>query len=60
MGDNFPRQSLLAQGQTQVSTLQEHTKKTLTTGPFGNTYEEDEVSHEVEVGVVERLRCLQP
>jgi hypothetical protein len=39
---------------------QEHTNKALTTGPFGNTCEADEVSPEVEVGVVARLRCLQP
>jgi hypothetical protein len=32
------------------STLQQCTKKTLTTGPFDNTCEEDEVSPEVEVG----------
>ena len=51
---------LLAQGQTQVSTLQQRTNKTLTTGPFGNTYEADEVSPEVEAGVVARLQCLQP
>jgi hypothetical protein len=28
--------------------------------PFGNTCEADEVSPEVEAGVVARLRCLQP
>jgi hypothetical protein len=39
---------------------QEHTNKTLTTSPFGNTCEVDEVSPEVEVGVVAELRCLQP
>jgi hypothetical protein len=39
---------------------QECTNKALTTGPFGNTCEADEISPEVEVGVVERLRCLQP
>jgi hypothetical protein len=39
---------------------QERTKKTLATGPFDNTYEADAVSLEVEVGVVARLRCLQP
>jgi hypothetical protein len=52
--------SLLAQGQTQGSTLQQRTNKTLTTGPFGNTCEADEVSPEVEAGVVAGLRCLQP
>ena len=39
---------------------QEHTNKALTTGPFGNTYRADEVSPEVEAGVVEGLKCLQP
>ena len=39
---------------------QERTNKTLTTDPFGNTCEEDEVSPEVEVGVVAGLQCLQP
>jgi len=39
---------------------QECTNKTLTTGPFSNTCEEDEVSLEVEAGVVARHRCLQP
>jgi hypothetical protein len=39
---------LLAQGQTQGSTLQQHTNKTLTTSPFNNTCKEDEVSPEVE------------
>jgi hypothetical protein len=51
---------VLAQGQTQGSTLQQRTNKTLTTGPFGNTCEADEVSPEVEAGVVAGLRCLQP
>ena len=39
---------------------QECKKKTLTTGPFDNTYEADEVSPEVEARVVAGLRCLQP
>jgi hypothetical protein len=52
--------NLLAQGQTQGSTLQQRTNKTLTTDPFGNTCEADEVSPEVEEGVVAGLRCLQP
>jgi hypothetical protein len=39
---------------------QEHTNKTLTTIPFGNTCEADEVSPEVEAGVVAGLQCLQP
>jgi hypothetical protein len=49
---------LLAQGQTQGSTLQQRTNKTLTTGPFGNTCEAGEVSPEVEAGGVTGLRCL--
>jgi hypothetical protein len=40
--------------------LQQRTNKTLITGPFGNTYEEDEVSPEVEAGVVAGLKYLQP
>ena len=51
---------MLALGQTQGSTLQQCTNKTLTTDPFENTYEEDEVSPEVEAGVVAGLMCLQP
>jgi hypothetical protein len=51
---------MLAQGQTQGSTLQQRTNKTLTTSPFGNTCEADEVSPEVEAGGVAGLRCLQP
>jgi hypothetical protein len=39
---------------------QERTIKMLTTDPFGNTYEADEVSPEVEAGVVVGLRCMQP
>jgi hypothetical protein len=39
---------------------QEHTNKTLTIDPFCNTCEVDEVSPEVEEGVVAGLRCLQP
>jgi hypothetical protein len=39
---------------------QERTNKALTTGPFGNTYEADEFSPEVEAGVIARLRCLEP
>jgi hypothetical protein len=39
---------------------QEHTNKALTTDPLGNTCEIDELSPEVEAGVVARLRCLQP
>jgi hypothetical protein len=51
---------VLAQGQTQGSTLQQRTNKTLTTDPFDNTCEADEVSPEVEAGVVAGLKCLQP
>jgi hypothetical protein len=55
---NYP--CMLAQAQTQGSMLQQHTNKTLTIGPFSNTCEADEVSPEVEPGVVAGLRCLQP
>jgi hypothetical protein len=41
---------VLSQGQTQGSTLQQCTNKTLTTGPFDNTFETNEVSPKVEVG----------
>jgi hypothetical protein len=51
---------LLAQGQTHGSTLQQCTNKTLTTSPFDNTCEVDEVSPEVEAGVIIGLKCLQP
>jgi hypothetical protein len=40
--------------------LEQHTNKTLTIDPFGNTCEADEVSVEVEAGVVAGIRCLQP
>jgi hypothetical protein len=43
---------LLAQGQTQGSMLQQRTNKTLTTDPFDNNCEADEVSPEVEAGLV--------
>ena len=36
--------------------LQQHTKKTLTTGPFGNTREVGEVSLEVEAGGLQDSR----
>jgi hypothetical protein len=49
---------VLAQGQTKGSTLQQCTKKTLTTDPFDNTCEADEVSPEVEEGGVVGLKCL--
>jgi hypothetical protein len=51
---------MLSQGQTQGSTLQQRTNKTLTTEPLSDTYEANEVSPEVEAGVIVRLRCLQP
>jgi hypothetical protein len=51
---------MLAQGQTQGSTLQQRTNKTLTTDPFGNTCEADEVSPEVGEGGVAGFKCLQP
>jgi hypothetical protein len=51
---------VLGKGQTQGSMLQQHTNKTLTTDPFGNTYKAYEVSPEVEEGVVAGLKCLQP
>ena len=51
---------LLAQRKTQGSMLQQRTNKTLNSGPFENTYEANEVSPEVEVGVVAGLQCLQP
>jgi hypothetical protein len=51
---------VLARGHTQGSTLQQRTNKTLTTDPFDNTCEADEVSLEVEEGVVVGLRCLEP
>ena len=54
------RNHLLAQRQTQGSTHQQRTNKTLTTSPFGNTCEAVEVSLEVEVGVVVGIKCLQP
>jgi hypothetical protein len=41
--------TLLAQGQTQGSTLTTH-QQALTTGPFGNTCEADAVSPEVAIG----------
>jgi hypothetical protein len=40
--------------------LQQRTNKTLTTGPFGNTYEAVEVSPEVEAKVGVGFKCLQP
>jgi hypothetical protein len=51
---------LLEKGQTQGSMLQQRTKKTLSTTPFDNTCEENEVSLEVEAGVVAGLKCMQP
>jgi hypothetical protein len=51
---------LLAHGQTRGSTLQQRTYKTLTTSPFGNTCEPNDVSPEVEVGGIVGLKCIQP
>jgi hypothetical protein len=51
---------MLAQGQTQGSTLQQRTNKTLTIVPFSNTCGANEVSPEVETGVVVGIQCLQP
>jgi hypothetical protein len=51
---------VLAQGKTQGSMLQQHTNKTLAIGPFDNICEANEVSPEVEAGVVTGLKCLQP
>jgi hypothetical protein len=56
----FPQQPSVGTGEDPGFNAQECTKKSLTTGPFGNTCEADEVSPEVEVGVVAGLRCLQP
>jgi hypothetical protein len=47
-------------GENPGFNAQEHTNKALTTSPFGNTCEADEVSLKVEVAVVAQLRCLQP
>jgi hypothetical protein len=47
-------------GKTQGSMLQQCTNKTLTTGPFDNTYEAYEVSPEVEAGRVVGLKCIKP
>ena len=49
-GQQAPNTHLLAYGKTQGSTLKQRTNKTLTTDPFGNTCEADEVSPEVEAG----------
>ena len=54
------RNHLLAQGYTWGSMLQQHTNKTLTTSPFGNTCEANEVSPEVEPRGFVGLKCLQP
>ena len=51
---------MLEQGHTQGSMLQQRTDKTLTTNPFGNTCEADEVSPKVEAGEVAGLKCMQP
>jgi hypothetical protein len=51
---------IVGTGADPGSTLQQCTNKTLTTGPFSNTCEADEVSSKVEAGVVVGLKCLQP
>ena len=51
---------MLAQGQTQGSTIEQSTNKTLTTDPYGNTCEADEVSPEAAKRGVAGQRCLQP
>ena len=51
---------VLAQGQTQGSVLQHRTNKILTISPFGNTCKVDEVSPEVEAGMVAEFRCMKP
>jgi hypothetical protein len=61
MGDEFTtREGSVGTGEDLGFNTQERTKKTLTTGPFGNTCEADEVSLKVEAGVVVGLRCMQP
>jgi hypothetical protein len=56
---DWPRK-IVGTGEDPGFNAQECTNKALTTDPFGNTCEADEVSPKVEVGVVARLRCLQP
>jgi hypothetical protein len=51
---------LVGTGEDLGFNAQESTNKTLTTGPFSNTCEAEEVTPKVEAGVVARLRCLQP
>jgi hypothetical protein len=51
---------IVGTGEDPGFNAQEHTNKTLTTDPFENTCEADEISPEVEAGVVAGLRCLQP
>ena len=47
-------------GEDSGFNAQEINRKTLTIDPFSNTCEVDEVSPEVEAGVVARIKCLQP
>ena len=54
------KRAMLAQGENQGSTLQQRTNKTLNTGPFDNTCKADEVSPEVEAGLVSGIKCLKP
>jgi hypothetical protein len=56
----FRQTVLVGTGVDPGFNTQECTNKTLTTNPFGNTCEADEVSPKVEARVVVGLRCLQP
>ena len=57
---NECRRNIIGIGADSGFNAQYVTNKTLTTDPFGNTYEENGVSPEVEVGVVAGLRCMKP
>jgi hypothetical protein len=50
---------VFTQGQTQGSTLQQRTNKTLATDPFKNTCKGEEVSPKVEAGGVVEIKCIQ-
>jgi hypothetical protein len=54
----FLNLNVLAQGQTQGSTLQQHTNNTLTIDAFSNTCKADEVSPDVESGGGIGIKCL--
>jgi len=51
---------IVGTGENPGFNAQERSNKALSTGPFGNTCEEDEDSPGVEAGMVARLICLQP